>query len=182
MPTARVMMLSLVVVMAGATATTTVGAQAPQPAAPPAPSSADLLTLPAPPGTPSPATAQARADACPQCGSVQSIRKTVVRDTWTPLGAGVGAGVGGAPVTGTPASGATSFSIGRGGSNQGLVVLGAAGGAAYQKTPNAYDRPRWEVTVRLDTGQTRIVSLAFEPYVREGDRVRVTGNQVELLD
>jgi hypothetical protein len=36
--------------------------------------------------------------------------------------------------------------------------------------------------VKLDSGQTRIVSLAFEPYVREGDYVRVVGNNVELVD
>jgi hypothetical protein len=38
------------------------------------------------------------------------------------------------------------------------------------------------VTVKLDNGQVRVVSLGFEPYVREGDRVRVSGNNVELLD
>jgi outer membrane lipoprotein SlyB len=153
---------------------------APPAAAKPAPMAADLLSLPAPSGTPSPATAQALADGCAQCGRVESIRQSTVKDSWTPLGTGVGVG-GASPVTGT-GGGSTSISIGRSGVNPGLVVLGAAGGASYQKKPGAYERPRWEVTVRLDNGQTRVVSLAFEPYVHEGDRVRVSGNSVELLD
>jgi outer membrane lipoprotein SlyB len=164
------------------------GKAAPPPAAKPAPMAADLLSLPAPSGTPSPApsgtpspaTAQALADGCAQCGRVESIRQSTVKDSWTPLGTGVGVG-GAAPVTGT-GGGSTSISVGRSGVNPGLVVLGAAGGASYQKKPGAYERPRWEVTVRMDNGQTRVVSLAFEPYVHEGDRVRVSGNSVELLD
>jgi hypothetical protein len=192
MSLSRALMLSLVLAVGAATtAASPAAAQAPAPkaaaapaaaAAKPAPTVADLLNLPAAPGTPSPATAQAEAGGCAQCGRVDSIRQTKVKESWTPLGAGVGAGVGGAPVTGSPSSGTSTFQIGKGGSNQGLVVLGAAGGAAYKQTPGAYDRSRWEVTVRLDNGQLRVVSLGFEPYVREGDRVRVSGNNVELLD
>ena len=192
MSLSRALMLSLFLAFGAATtAASPAAAQAPAPKAPagpaaaaakPAPTVADLLNLPAAPGTPSPATAQAEADGCAQCGRVDSIRQTKVKETWTPLGAGVGPGVGGAPVTGSPSSGTSTFQIGKGGSNQGLVVLGAAGGAAYKQTPGAYDRPRWEVTVKLDNGQLRVVSLGFEPYVREGDRVRVSGNNVELLD
>ena len=178
---ARALIPGVAATLAGAIVATAAGAQSPaSPAAPTrAPTAAELLVLPAPAGTPSTVTAPLPAESCPQCGRVESVRRTVVRDTWTPLGTGVG--VGGAPVTGT-AAGVSSYSIGRGGANQGLVVLGAAGGAAYQKTPAAYDRPRWEVTVRLDSGQARMVSLAYEPYVREGERVRVIGNQLELLD
>jgi hypothetical protein len=38
------------------------------------------------------------------------------------------------------------------------------------------------VTVKLDSGRSRVLTLAYEPYVREGDRVRVAGNSVELVD
>jgi outer membrane lipoprotein SlyB len=177
MASPRALILGVAIVSAGTIVASAARAQSAAPT--PGPTAAELLALPAPSGTPSPATVQLRAESCPQCGRVESVRRTIVRDTWTPLGTGVG--VGGAPVTGTAAA-TTAFSIGRGGANQGLVMLGAAGGASYQKTPGAYDRPRWDVTVKLDTGQTRVVSLAFEPYVREGDRVRISGNQVELLD
>jgi outer membrane lipoprotein SlyB len=63
-----------------------------------------------------------------------------------------------------------------------MVMLGAGGGATYRKSPNAYEQPRWEVTVKLDSGQKRVVTVAYEPFVREGDRVRIAGNNLELVD
>ena len=108
------------------------------------------------------------------CGRVVSIAQTTVKQAWTPLGTGAGFNSDGKVIT--------SFQIGPDLSNQGMVMLGAGGGAAYRKSPNAYDQPRWEVTVKLDAGGVRIVTLAYEPYVREGDHVRVSGNNVELLD
>ena len=123
------------------------------------------------------------------CGRVESIRQTMVKQTWTPLGASAGygsgvtgGGVAGGGVTGGDAGAVTStFKIGPGLSNQGMVLLGAAGGAEYKKTPSSYDQPQWEVKVKLDTGRTRTVMMRFEPFVREGDRVRVVGSNVELL-
>jgi len=132
-----------------------------------------------------PAAAQtppsAAAIECGVCGTVESIRQTAATQQWTPLGTGVG--VGGVPDLGDAPAGVTSYRIGPGLSNQGMVVLGSAGGAAYRKTPNSYERLRWEVTVKLfGGGGVRIVTLSYEPYVHEGDRVRVAGNNVELLD
>jgi outer membrane lipoprotein SlyB len=108
---------------------------------------------------------------------VESIRQTSVKQAWTPLGMGVGVSPGQASGQAT-----TSFQIGPGFSNQGMVILGAGGGAAYRKSPNAYEQPRWEVTVKLDNGQKRVVTLAYEPFVREGDRVRIAGNNLELVE
>ena len=108
------------------------------------------------------------------CGRIETIRQTTVKQSWTPLGTGAGFD-GDTKVV-------TSFQIGPGLSNQGLVVLGAAGGAAYRKSPNAYDQPRWEVTVKLDSGGKRVVTVAYEPFVREGDRVRIAGNSLERVD
>ena len=111
------------------------------------------------------------------CGRVEAIRQTAVKQPWTPLGSTASASPG-------DNSGRvnTSFQIGPGLSNQGMVLLGAGGGAAYQKTPNQYDQPRWEVTIKLDNGQKRVVTVAYEPFVREGERVRVAGNSLELVD
>lgn len=118
---------------------------------------------------------------CAACGRVESIQQTMARQQWTPLGTGVG--VAGAPVSpGDAPAGVASFKIGPGLSNQGIVVVGAAGGASYSKTPGFYDRPRWDVTIKMDSGPTRVVSLTYEPYVREGDRVRISGNQLELIE
>jgi outer membrane lipoprotein SlyB len=111
---------------------------------------------------------------CGQCGKVVSIHQTTVKEQWTPLGT--------ATSFGTDARAATMFQIGPGLTNQGKVMVGAAGGAAYQKTPTSYDKPRWEVTVKLDSGQTRVMTLNYEPYVLEGDRVRISGRNVELIE
>ena len=140
---------------------------------------------PLPPATPPAASGAAAPPSaasieCGACGKVESIRQTTARQQWTPLGSGVG--VGGVPDLGSAPAGVTSYKIGPGLSNQGLVVLGSAGGAAYKKTPNSYEQVRWEVTVKLDSGAVRIVTLSYEPYVHEGDRVRVAGNNVELLE
>ncbi len=144
-------------------------AQPPPPAPPPVTAS-----------EPGPQTAAPAPSECGQCGKVVSIRQTTSKQSWTPLGAGVG--VGGTPDIGSQPSGMTSFQFGPGMSNQGLVIIGSAGGASYRKKPNSYEQPRWEVTVKLDNGQTRVATLSYEPYVIEGDRVRVSGNSVELLE
>jgi hypothetical protein len=68
------------------------------------------------------------------CGRVDSIRQTTVKQPWTPLGGAVSASPG--DYSGKTTS---AFQIGPGLSNQGIVILGAAGGADYQKRPNSYD-------------------------------------------
>jgi outer membrane lipoprotein SlyB len=130
---------------------------------------------------PAPVLAQANAGApdCTSfpCGRVESIRQISVKQAWTPLGTGIASDPGQASGRVT-----TSFQIGPGLSNQGMVMLGAGGGATYRRSPNAYEQPRWEVTIKLDNGQTRVVTVAYEPFVREGDRVRVAGTSVELVE
>jgi hypothetical protein len=110
------------------------------------------------------------------CGRVLSIAQTTVTTGWTRLGTTVN--------DGSPGSqgNVVQYRIGPGFTNQGAVLLGSAGGAQYGKTPNSYQAPRWNVAVKLDSGQVRTVSLAFEPFVREGDRVRVVGSNVELVE
>jgi hypothetical protein len=51
---------------------------------------------------------------------------------------------------------------------------------ACAKRPNAYEKPRWDVTVKMDRGGTRNVSQSYEPLLRDADRVRVLGTQLEL--
>jgi hypothetical protein len=145
---------------------------------------AALLAAPAAPalaqGAQSLSPAAAAALGCGACGKVVSIQRSESKQSWTPLGTGIG--VGGAPAVGETPNAVTTFRIGPGLTNQGIVVLGAAGGADYRRTPQSYEQRRWDVVVKLDSGGVRIVSLSYEPYVREGDRVRISGNNVELLD
>jgi len=138
---------------------------------------ASLVTASAAVQAQTPASTDAPDCASFPCGRVDSIRQTTVKQPWTPLGGGASASPGDNSGRVT-----TSFQIGPGLSNQGMVLLGAGGGAAYRKSPNAYDQPRWEVTIKLDSGQKRVVTVAYEPFVREGDRVRVAGNSLELVD
>jgi outer membrane lipoprotein SlyB len=122
------------------------------------------------------------ADDCERCGKIESIRPVTTKDTWTPLGSvssSPAASVGGG--AGTSPSAVTMFQIGPGFSKQGTVMLGAAGGAAYQTRPSQLNAKRWEVVVRMDAGGTRTVTQNYEPMLREGDRVRVMGTQLELL-
>ena len=121
-------------------------------------------------------------EACGNCGVVQSITPVSQRQQWTPLGSVPEAGAMGGGPGGQPGS-ATMLSIGPGFTNRGMVVVGAAGGAAYAQKPNEYQRQRWDVTIQMDSGPPpRVVNLSYEPFVQEGDRVRVFGNQLELVN
>jgi outer membrane lipoprotein SlyB len=162
----------LVVAFAATLAVCSAVAQGPPPPPPPPP---ELGQAP-PSGA---ARAPAQADPCDRCGKIEAIRPVTAKDQWTPLGtvatSPLGAGANGNP------SAVTMYQIGPGFSNQGSVLIGAAGGAAYGTRPNELNRQRWEVIVRMDAGGTRAVTQNYEPMLREGDRVRVMGTQLELV-
>jgi outer membrane lipoprotein SlyB len=128
-----------------------------------------------------PAAAQpgTSAGACDRCGKIESIRPVAAKDQWTPLGT-VSATPLGAGNSAVP-SGVTMVQIGPGFSKQGTVLIGAAGGAAYGTRPSQLNATRWEVVVRMDAGGSRSVTQNYEPMLREGDRVRVSGTQLELV-
>jgi outer membrane lipoprotein SlyB len=148
-------------------------AQAPPPLQPP-------LTLPPPilwsPATP-PSTAATPAvgtAGCDRCGTVESIRQAVTKDQWTPLGSvPSSADVGNSSMT--------MYQIGKGFTNQGQVLVGAAGGTVYRTQPNQRNITRWEVSVRMDDGSTRTLTQNYEPLLQVSDRVRVFGTQIELV-
>ena len=128
------------------------------------------------PTTAKPAAADA---ACERCGKIESIRPVAAKDQWTPLGT-VSSSPLGDGNTANP-SGVTMYQIGPGFSKKGTVLIGSAGGAAYGTRPNQLNATRWEIVVRMDAGGTRSVTQNYETMLREGDRVRVSGSQLELV-
>ena len=140
------------------------------------------LTLPPPlllsplPGSPpaAPAGAATATAACDRCGTIESIRQAAVKEQWTPLGSmPSSADIG--------PSGMAMYQIGKGLTNQGQVLVGAAGGTAYRTQPTQRNITRWEVTVKMDDGSTRALTQNYEPLMQVGDRVRVFGSQIELV-
>jgi len=116
---------------------------------------------------------------CESCGSIVSIRMSTQEEQWTPLGV---VSPSAAPTSPGGTESRTAFAFGTDGSSRGLVLIGSAGGAMYAKRPTAYQKPRWDVTVKMDIGGTRTLQQRYEPLLREGDRVRVNGTQLELAD
>jgi len=119
-----------------------------------------------------PALAQEK---CANCGRVESVREYTAKTGWTPLGATATAGANPGAADAGRVSTQYNFATGN------VVLLGAAGGAGYAKRPNSYERPRWEIAVRMDDGSRRAVTHDYEPAMQVGDRVRVYGTQLELM-
>lgn len=107
---------------------------------------------------------------CDNCGRIEAIRSVQETSNWTPLGSVATGDTAGRTTT------AYNFTTGN------MVTLGAAGGAGYARRAQQYQRPRWEIVVRMDAGGTRSLRQGYEPVLRVGDRVRVFGTQAELAD
>ena len=120
---------------------------------------------------------------CDRCGKIESVRPVTGRDSWTPLGT-TAAGMAGSNPSDSPSgnpTGVTMYQIGKGMTKQGTVLLGSAGGGMYKTRPAELNTKRWEVVVRMDSGEKRSVTQNYEPMLHEGDRVRVLGSQLELV-
>lgn len=102
---------------------------------------------------------------CGNCGTVESIRAVEVRGDASGVGA-VAGGLTGAVI---------GNQMGRGHGNTAMTILGAAGGAyaGNEIEKNMNKRLSYRVTVRMDDGSYRTLSLAGAPGVAVGDKVRV---------
>ncbi len=123
-----------------------------------------------------PAVAQSQAQdqsgkpACANCGIVLSAREVEVQGE----ASGVGAVVGGV------AGGLLGHQIGQGSGRDIATIAGAVGGAVVghnveKKTRRA---PVYEVVVRMDSGEQRVMRFNSPPGVIAGDRVRVEGDRI----
>ena len=133
--------------------------------------------------THAPAQAPATTSDCDRCGKVESVHPVTTKDPWTPLGttaSGVAVGNPSDSPSGNP-TGVTMVQIGKGMTKKETVLIGAAGGGMYRTRPPELNAKRWEVVVRMDNGERRSVTQNYEPMLRDGDRVRVLGTQLELM-
>ncbi len=120
---------------------------------------------------PKPAQVAVVKQKCLDCGVVESVREVEVKGEGTGLGA----------VAGGVLGGVVGHQVGSGRGNTAMTVLGAAGGAyaGHQIEKKARATKHWDVTVRLDGGGTRTVSMPSQPAWRAGDRVRVVNDSIE---
>ena len=109
---------------------------------------------------------------CADCGVIESTRAVEV--------AGVGSGLG--AVGGAVVGGALGSQVGSGRGRDVATVIGAVGGvvAGNEIEKRTKASQRYEVTVRLDDGSSRVVQEANPPTWRAGDRVRVVDGAIRM--
>jgi len=108
---------------------------------------------------------------CLDCGVVEAVREVDVKGQGTGLGA----------VAGGVLGGVIGHQMGSGRGNTAMTVLGAAGGAlaGNEVEKKARASQHWDVTVRLDHGGTRTISVPSQPMWRAGDRVRIVNDAIQ---
>ena len=131
--------------------------QAPQtpakPAAAKAPAPAPARAAPVPLASAAPAPVKPAPVKCADCGVIESTRAIEV--------AGVGSGIG--AVGGAVVGGVLGSQVGGGRGRDVATVIGAVGGvvAGNEIEKRTKASQRYEVTVRLDDGSSRVVQEAF---------------------
>ncbi len=105
---------------------------------------------------------------CLDCGVIESVRAVEAKGQGTGLGA-VAGGVAGAVL---------GNQMGNGNGRTVMTLVGAAGGAlaGNQIEKSVRTTKHWDVSVRLENGSSRVISLATEPALHPGDHVRIVNN------
>jgi outer membrane lipoprotein SlyB len=103
-----------------------------------------------------------------RAGTVESVRNVVIVNPESGVGTMGGAALGG--LAGSQA--------GHGNGSAAVGIIGAiAGGLIGQRVEaNANQRPGFEITVKLDSGELRAVTQAADEMFRPGERVRLLSN------
>ncbi len=108
---------------------------------------------------------------CAECGVVESVREVDAKGQGSGLGA-VGGGVLG---------GLLGNQVGAGRGKDVMTVAGAVGGAVagneVEKRVKA--TRRYEVTVRLNDGSSRVISEASQPTWHIGDKVKIVNGAIQ---
>src|SRR5712672_680974 len=110
------------------------------------------------------------ATSCALCGTVESIRTIEVRDEASDVGTVPGGHSGAAADKRTYSNRTYSGSV-----NTAMTFLGTVAGAISgdETERNVKKRYAYRVTVRMDDGSFRTVSLSSPPTLAVGDKVRV---------
>ncbi len=122
---------------------------------------------------PQPQPQQQYNNTCRDCGTVEVIRE-VQQD-----GQGSGVGIIGGAVLG----GLLGNQIGGGRGKTVGAVVGAVGGgyAGNEIEKNVRSTKSYDITVRLDDGNTRVFSQPQPPAFQNGDRVRINNGQLSRM-
>ena len=101
-------------------------------------------------------------------GTVESVRNVVIVNPESGVGTMGGAALGG--IAGS--------NVGSGSGSAAASIVGAiAGGLIGQRVEaRANNRPGFEITVKLDTGELRAITQAADELFRPGERVRLVSN------
>jgi uncharacterized protein YcfJ len=115
-------------------------------------------------------------DLCSDCGTISGIEQEAKQGQSSGAGALIGAVIGG--VVGH------QFGQGRG-RDVGTVVGAVGGGVAgneAEKAHNTSGASYYRVHVKMDDGSTRTANVATATGLGIGTRVRVVGNNMQILD
>jgi len=118
--------------------------------------------------------AQVEPPRCDGCGVVQLVKTVKVKGKPNYLGA-IAGGVAGA---------ALGNQVGKGDGRSVATVLGAVGGAVAGREIEKQVRSdtRYDVTVKLDNGTTRMISYEADPGIAVGAKVRFDGDLLRTRD
>ncbi|MGX4642160.1 glycine zipper 2TM domain-containing protein [Massilia sp. SYSU DXS3249] len=101
-------------------------------------------------------------------GTVESVRNVIIANTESGVGTMGGAALGGL---------AGSYAGSGRGSAAASIVGAIAGGLLGQRVEaSANNRPGFEITVKLDSGELRAITQAADELFRPGERVRLVSN------
>jgi len=107
---------------------------------------------------------------CHNCGVVKNI------ETYSEKRSGTGGAIVGGIV-----GGAVGNQVGKGDGRKVATVAGVVGGAIVgKKIAENNDRKDYEITVRMDNGETRVIDQGSIGKIRVGSRVKIKNNKVLL--
>ena len=117
----------------------------------------------------------AQSATCADCGRVQAVRFVEEKGKTSGVGA----------VAGGVLGGVVGHQIGSGRGNTVATIAGAAGGAyvGNKVEQNRNTKGHWEVTLKMDAGNTRTFTYSSQPTVKEGERVKLVdgGKRLALV-